>query len=105
MKKLLSLMMLMLLCTSAWAATVTMAYSGSSNGNMTEGNNAESVGLDADLWSVVADKGGQSIMPGLNKAGEIRLYGHANGGNTMTVNHLGGGHNQFYHCHLQKRSN
>ncbi len=64
--------------------SVTMQYSGSTT-NMSEGNNAETVGLDANEWSVVPTKGSASNMPGLNKDGDIRLYGHASGGNYLTI--------------------
>lgn len=78
----------MLLCTSAWAETVTLAYTGSTTTNMTGENDAALLGLNADSWSVIGANGSHSNKPGLNKAGEIRLYGHENGGNTMTVSSL-----------------
>ncbi len=62
-----------------------MAYSGSSTGNMTGNNDAASVGLSATDWSVVADKGGNGNFPGLNKAGQIRLYGSNSNHNVITV--------------------
>ena len=65
--------------------SVTMQYSGSTTTNMSTGNNAEIVGLDANEWSVVPTKGNANNMPGLNKDGDIRLYGHANGGNYLTI--------------------
>lgn len=82
--------MLMLLCTTAWAAEVTLEYTGSTTGNMSGENDAALVGLDATAWSVVGEKGSASNMPGLNKDGDIRLYGNANGGNTLTVTSLSG---------------
>ena len=65
--------------------SVTMKYSGSTTTNMSSGNNAATVGLDANKWSVVPTQGSASNMPGLNKDGDIRLYGHASGGNYLTV--------------------
>ena len=65
--------------------SVTMQYSGSTTTNMSTGNNAEIVGLDANEWSVVPTKGNANNMPGLNTDGDIRLYGHANGGNYLTI--------------------
>ena len=65
--------------------SVTMKYSGSTTANMSTGNNAATVGLDANEWSVVPTKGSASNMPGLNKDGDIRLYGHASGGNYLTI--------------------
>ena len=72
------------------ADEVTMAYPGGTTTNMTGNNDAALVGLNADEWSVVAAKGGNTNFPGLNKAGDIRLYYHANGGNTITVESLSG---------------
>ena len=65
--------------------SVTMKYSGSTTANMSTGNNAATVGLDANEWSVLPTKGSASNMPGLNKDGDIRLYGHASGGNYLTI--------------------
>ncbi len=72
----------------AYADQVTMKYSGSTTANMTGENDAALLGLDANAWSVVGDKGANSNMPGLNKAGDIRLYWSANGSNTITVQSL-----------------
>ena len=69
---------------------VTMAYTGTETTNMADGNNAAIVGLTATEWSVVADKGANTNMPGLNKAGDMRLYWSASGGNTITVSSLAG---------------
>ena len=55
--------------------TVTAKYTGSTTGNMTTGNNAASIGLDASVFTVTANKGTKSNNVGLNKAGQIRLYG------------------------------
>jgi hypothetical protein len=60
--------------------TATIAYSGATT-NMTGGNDAALVGLDASMWSVVSNKGGANNHVGLNKAGNIRLYAHKDSGN------------------------
>ena len=72
----------------SFADQVTMKYSGTTTANMTGENDASLFGLDADAWSVVGNKGANSNMPGLNKAGDFRLYWSANGGNTITVQSL-----------------
>ena len=72
------------------AEEVTMAYSGSTTTNMTGNNDAALVGLDANKWSVVGAKGGSTNFPGLNKNGDFRLYYHASGSNTITVESLEG---------------
>lgn len=90
MKKVLSLMMMLMLAIGAWAATVDLAYPGGTTTNMTGGNDAALVGLDATAWSVVGAKGASNNFPGLNQAGDLRLYGNAEGGNTLTVSSLNG---------------
>lgn len=75
---------------NVYAAQVTMKYTGSETTNMGEGNNAALVGLDASAWSVIADKGAHEQFPGLNKAGDFRLYWKAEGSNTITVSSLTG---------------
>lgn len=76
---------------NAWGQeTATMQYAGSTTTNMTNVNNAASVGLDAVHWSVIADKGGNSNYPGLNKSGQIRLYGASNNHNAITVSNSDG---------------
>ena len=72
------------------ADEVTMKYSGSTTENMSAdgSNEAATVGLSDSEWSVIASKGAASNAPGLNKAGDIRLYWHADGGNTITVSSL-----------------
>ena len=72
------------------AEEVTLKYSGTETTNMkADGSNeAATVGLEENAWSVVAAKGAASNAPGLNKAGDIRLYWHADGGNTITVSSL-----------------
>ena len=74
--------------TSGGTKIVTLQYTGSSTTNMTEGNNAATLGLDAEKWSVVADKGNNSNYPGLNKAHDIRLYWAKEGSNSITVTAL-----------------
>ena len=53
--------------------TVTMETKPEASTNMTEGNNAAAVGLDADVFDVRSDKP-TGIYAGLNVAGNIRLY-------------------------------
>ena len=94
-KKLLSKFMLLLTMMfvgvgTAWADEVTMSYSGTTTTNMTGNNDAATVGLDATAWSVVGDKGKGSNFPGLNKAGQIRLYYNASGSSSVTVSSLTG---------------
>ncbi len=64
--------------------TVTAAYSGATT-NMTDGNNASTIGLDSTLFTVLSVKGGQINHIGLNKDGQIRLYGHKDSGNGSTL--------------------
>lgn len=83
MKKLTSLFALLCASVMMFAETATMQYTGSTSGNMkADENNAASVGLDASLFEVNADKGTNSNFPGLNKAGQIRLYQANNDGAT-----------------------
>lgn len=72
------------------ADEVIMAYPSGSTTNMTGNNDAALVGLDANKWSVVGAKGGCNNFPGLNQAGDIRLYYNASGSNTITVESLEG---------------
>ena len=53
---------------------VVLKYSGSTTTNMAETGNAENLGLDASIFTVNAGKGETANFPGLNKAGDIRLY-------------------------------
>ena len=62
----------------------TMEYSGATT-NMTASGNATTVGLDSSLFSVDADKGGNANFPGLNAAGDIRLYASSGNGNSVKV--------------------
>ncbi|MDL2292495.1 InlB B-repeat-containing protein [Acholeplasma sp. OttesenSCG-928-E16] len=66
--------------------TVTAQYSGTTT-NMADGNNAGTIGLNADLFTVTAIKGSAGSNVGLNGAGQIRLYGNkADGvGNTLEI--------------------
>ena len=93
MNKLLRYLFVALLATFAGFASaeeVTMKYTGTATSNMTGGNDAALMGLDAKAWSVVGDKGGASNYPGLNKTGDFRLYYHDSGSNTVTVTSLTG---------------
>ena len=47
---------------------VTLQYTDSATTYMADGDNATLVGLEAYHRSVIADKGGHSHYPGLNKA-------------------------------------
>ena len=86
MKKfLLSLVSLFMLTLFAQAGEVKIAYTGETTTNMTGENDAALFGLSADDWSIVGDKGANSNFPGLNKAGNIRMYYSADGSNTITV--------------------
>ena len=91
MKKLFTLALLAILgMSSAVAEEVTMKYTGTETSNMVAdgSNEAATFGLDASSWSVTADKGAASNAPGLNKAGDLRLYYNAGGSNTVTVSSL-----------------
>ena len=74
---------------AAEEGTVTLAYTGTTTSNMdVEANNATIVGLDETKWNVKAAKGDNSNAPGLNKAGDIRLYYGDPTSNTITVTSL-----------------
>ncbi|MGI6730062.1 MAG: immunoglobulin-like domain-containing protein [Bacilli bacterium] len=70
--------------SSGEPVTVTAAYSGDTT-NMTDGNNASTIGLDSTLFTVLSVKGGQTNHIGLNKDGQIRLYGQKDSGNGSTL--------------------
>lgn len=71
------------------AGSVTLAYKGGTTTNMTvDSNNAAIVGLKAEEWSVIAARGSNNNAPGLNTAGDIRLYYGEDGSNTITVSSL-----------------
>ena len=67
--------------------TTNIAYTDTeTTTNMTGANDAALLGLDADEWSVVGAKGGNTNFPGLNKAKDIRLYYQSGDiGNTITI--------------------
>ena len=67
---------------------ITLQYTGSTTGNFGTDNVAATVGLSASDWSVIAAKGSASNNVGYNKDGDIRLYYHASGSNTLTVSSL-----------------
>ena len=91
MKKLTSLLTLFMAgVMTLFAETATMQYTDTeTTANMADGNNATSVNLDADLFTVTANKGTAGNLPGLNKNGQIRLYQsgteNVTTGNTITV--------------------
>jgi len=87
MKKLLSLLLLLFVSMSLYAnaETVVLAYTGTTTTNMTGENDAAIVGLDATEWSVIGNLAGNDLYPGLNKAGEVRLYWNENGVSTIDV--------------------
>ena len=60
--------------SASTAYNAVMKYSGSTTGNMTATGNASNVGLDAIVFSVDAGAGETTNLPGLNKAGDMRLY-------------------------------
>ena len=64
--------------------TVTMETKPEASTNMTEGNNAAAVGLDADVFDVRSDKP-TGIYAGLNVAGNIRLYNGYNNADDKTL--------------------
>ena len=84
------LSLLVVLGGKTFADEVTLEYTGGTTTNMTGENDAALVGLDPTAWSVVGDKGNNSNLPGLNKAGDIRIYWSNGGGNTITVSSLTG---------------
>lgn len=87
MRKLFSLLAAVLFAGSMMAAEAIMQYTGGVTAKMVgdAANNAATVGLDADLFTVLADKGAASNLPGLNKANDIRLYAEKNTGNGNTI--------------------
>ena len=89
MKKFFSFLAAVLFAGSMMASEAIMQYTGGVTANMVGdgANNAATVGLDADLFTVLADKGANQNLPGLNKANDIRLYADktTGNGNTITV--------------------
>ena len=69
------------------ASEAIMQYTGGVTANMVGdgANNATTLGLDEDLFTVLADKGANQNLPGLNQANDIRLYADKNTGNGNTV--------------------
>jgi hypothetical protein len=67
--------------------TVVAAYPGGSSTNMTAGNNATSIGLDALIFNVVStERVNSPLHIGLNTSGQIRLYGSSDtNGNILTI--------------------
>lgn len=62
-------------CGAEEPKEVTFAYPSGTTTNMTGGNDAATLGQSTTDWSAVGYKGGNQNYPGLNTAGEIRLYG------------------------------
>ena len=89
MKKFFSFFAALLFAGSMMAAEAILQYTGGVTANMVGdgANNAAALGLDEDLFTVLADKGANQNLPGLNQANDIRLYAdRATGnGNTITV--------------------
>lgn len=71
----------------AGTTTVTVKYTGTTTGNMADGNNASKVGLDASLFTVTSTKNDSQQHIGLNKNGYLAIYSvRASGkGNTLTI--------------------
>lgn len=83
MKKFFSILAAVLFAGSMMAAEAVLQYTGGVTANMVGdgANNAATLGLDANLFTVLADKGSNQNLPGLNKANDIRLYADKNSGN------------------------
>ncbi len=95
MKKLFSIIAAILFTGSMFAATATMQYTNTTTTTNMAGdgaNNAELVELNPAVFTVIADKGGASNFPGLNKGKDIRLYANKDtgNGNIITVSITGG---------------
>lgn len=95
MRKLFSIIAATFVATTMFAATATMQYTNTTTTTNMAGdgaNNAELVELNPAVFTVIADKGGASNLPGLNKAKDIRLYAKSDtgNGNTITVSITGG---------------
>jgi hypothetical protein len=87
MRKLFSLIAAVLFAGSMMAAEAIMQYTGGVTANMVGdgANNAATLGLDEDLFTVLADKGANQNFPGLNQANDIRLYADRSTGNGNTI--------------------
>ncbi|MFA5670681.1 MAG: InlB B-repeat-containing protein [Balneolaceae bacterium] len=72
--------------TGVDSTTVTASYPGGSTSNMTAENNATTVGLDPELFTVTSiERASNPLHVGLNTAGQIRLYGSGDtNGNVLT---------------------
>ncbi len=83
MRKIFSLIAAVLFAGSMMADEAVLQYTGGVTTNLVgEGvNNAATLGLDEDLFTVLADKGSNQNFPGLNQANDIRLYADKNSGN------------------------
>ena len=83
MRKIFSLIAAVLFAGSMMADEAVLQYTGGVTTNLEgEGvNNAATLGLDEDLFTVLADKGSNQNFPGLNQANDIRLYADRNSGN------------------------
>ena len=79
MKKFFTFFVAVLFAGSMMAGTAEMKYAGSTTNMSGDANNAATVGLDATLFNVQSVKNDASNHIGLNKAGDIRLYGNASG--------------------------
>jgi len=95
MRKLFSIIAATFVATTMFAATATMQYTNTTTTTNMAGdgaNNAELVELNPAVFTVIADKGGASNFPGLNKAKDIRLYANKDtgNGNIITVSITGG---------------
>lgn len=66
--------------------TVTAAYTTGTTANMSGGNDAAMLGLDAKLFSVIAVKNGYTnSFAGLNKDGTLRLYAFSGNGSAIVI--------------------
>lgn len=90
MKKFLLFAFVVMLAGTGWAEKVTLKYDGTAAGNMTGGNDAELLGLDANTWKVVGAKGATDHFPALTTDGEIILDWSVDGGNELSVSLLNG---------------
>lgn len=62
-----------------------LKYTAETTTNMTGENDAALLNLDASIFTVVGAKGNKDLFPGLNKSGEIRMYGANGVGNEISV--------------------
>ena len=63
----------------------TASYSGVTQNMIKDENNAALINLDADVFNVTTNKNSASNEVGLNKDGEIRLYGNSSEGNGTSL--------------------